>query len=84
MVTLMPGVPAVPFRLTFIDDLALPPDALALGFRLERVPAFGLDEDFVLDDAGTDFDRFILTATPVRGAEPFAPVLGAVVLAAPL
>ena len=83
MVTLMPGVPPVRLRLTFSDDLALPPDAFALGFLPERVRAFGLDEAFVLD-AGTDFDRFIVTATPVRGAEPFAPVFGAVVLAAPL
>jgi hypothetical protein len=33
---------------------------------------------FVFDDAGTFFDRFIVTAMPDRGDEPFALVLGAV------
>ncbi len=77
-VTPTPGVPAVRFRLVFTDEPALPVDALALDFRPERVPALGFADVFVLDDAGTFFDGFTVTARPHRGAEPFALVFVAV------
>jgi hypothetical protein len=77
-VTPAAGVPAVRFRFVFTDELPLPPDALALDFRPERVPALGFADAFVLDDAGTFFDGFMVMAMPDRGAEPFALVFGAV------
>jgi len=39
-----------------------------------------LADAFVLDEAGTLFDDFIVTVTPDRGAEPFARAFGAVVV----
>jgi hypothetical protein len=82
-VTLMPGVPAVRFRLTLTVELAFPPDVVVLGFLPERVRAFGLADAFVFVDAGTFFEGLKLTVTPDRGAEPFALVFGAVVVAPP-
>jgi hypothetical protein len=80
----MLGVPAVRFRFTLSDDEALPPDAADLGLRPERVRAFGLAEALAADDAGTVFERFIVTDTPDRGDEASARVFGAVVVPAPL
>jgi hypothetical protein len=77
-------VPAVRFRVTLTVEPAFPPDAVVLGFLPERVRAFGLADAFVFVDAGTVFDGLIDTVTPGRGAEPFAPVFGAVVVAPPL
>jgi hypothetical protein len=71
-------VPAVRFGLIFTDELEVPPDALAFGLPPERVPALGLADVFVLDDAGMFFDPFMVTVTPDRGAEPFARAFGVV------
>ena len=65
-------------RLVCTELLAFPADAAACGLRLERVPAFGFARAFVFAAAGTFFDGLMATATPDRGAEPFALVLGAV------
>jgi hypothetical protein len=74
-VTPTPGVPAVLFRLAPNDVLALPADPVALGLRPDRVRAFGFGDTFVLDDAGTFFDGFVVTARPDRGPVPFALVM---------
>ncbi len=77
-VTRMPGVRAVRFRLTFTVERALPPDAVVLGFLPEWVRAFGLADAFVLVAAGTFLDGLMVTVRPDRGAEPLAPVFGAI------
>ena len=79
-VTRAPGVPAVRLGLTFTDVLAFPPDAFALGLRPELVPALGLVDAFVFDDAGAFFDDFVVTLTPEREPEPFALAFGDVVV----
>ena len=70
------GVPAVLFRRALTDVLAVPADVAAFGLRPERVPALGFPSAFVFADVGAFFDGRMVTASPDRGAEPFALVLG--------
>ena len=52
------------------DELVLPPDAVALGLLpVDVVPALGLADALVLDEAGEFFDGLTVALAPERGAE---------------